>query len=85
MVVTLNLPAELEESLMAQAKAKGVPVDELVREAVMASQPLPAAAKLSPEERVRAFKEWVHSHSIDTPVLSDEAMSREFIYRERGE
>ena len=40
---------------------------------------------LTPEEWVREFKAWTRSHSHDDlPVLSDEAMSREFIYRERG-
>ncbi len=41
--------------------------------------------KLPPEEWIRQFKAWVASHEGDNlPVLSDEAMSRESIYRERG-
>ena len=38
----------------------------------------------SPEERLQAIKEWAESHSHDTPILSDEAISRESIYGERG-
>jgi hypothetical protein len=34
----------------------------------------------TPEERVRFFREWMSSLDPDTPVLSDEAMSRESIY-----
>jgi len=36
------------------------------------------------EEWMRKFREWAHSHPITTPLLSDEAISRESIYRERG-
>ena len=38
----------------------------------------------TPEEWIARFHAWVDSHSWQTVVLSDEAMSREFIYRERG-
>jgi hypothetical protein len=32
-----------------------------------------------------SFNAWVHSHDHDNlPILSDEAISREFIYRDRG-
>ena len=37
------------------------------------------------EEWTRSFDAWVQSHNHDNlPILSDEAVSREFIYRERG-
>jgi hypothetical protein len=36
--------------------------------------------RTDPEEWVRQFDAWVDSHSPGTPVLSDEAMSRESIY-----
>jgi len=36
------------------------------------------------EEWIARFHAFVDSHSTSTPILSDEAMSREFIYRERG-
>jgi hypothetical protein len=37
------------------------------------------------EEWTRSFNAWVHSHDHDDlPILSDEAVSREFIYRDRG-
>jgi len=39
----------------------------------------------SPEEWVSAFREWVESHrGLNLPPLSDEAISRESIYGERG-
>lgn len=36
------------------------------------------------EEWITAFREWAESHSHDSPMLSDEAISRESIYGERG-
>lgn len=38
----------------------------------------------TPEEWVKAFREWAESHPRNQPSLSDEAISRESIYRERG-
>lgn len=37
----------------------------------------------STEERAKAFQEWAESHRLDTPILSDEAISRESIYGDR--
>ena len=31
-------------------------------------------------DRARAFREWAESHSRDSPILSDDAISRESIY-----
>jgi len=43
MTVTLKLPARVEEAYVAQAQAKGVPLEELIREVLIAGQPgLPA-------------------------------------------
>ena len=38
----------------------------------------------TPKERAAAFIAWAESHSRNTPLLSDEAISRESIYGERG-
>jgi hypothetical protein len=43
MTVTLNLPPQVEEAYLAEARAKGVPVDKLLGEVLIAGQPvLPA-------------------------------------------
>ncbi len=39
---------------------------------------------LSPQEKARLWREWAESHRPDTPLLSDEAVSRESIYEDRG-
>lgn len=36
--------------------------------------------KTNPREWARYFDAWVDSHDLNTPVLSDEAMSRKSIY-----
>jgi hypothetical protein len=82
MTVTLNLPPNVEEAFLAEARARGVSLDELVRDVLLAREPSSRAAELSPEEWVREFKAWTRSHAKDNlPLLSDEAMSRDFIYR----
>lgn len=40
-------------------------------------------ATVTPKERAKAYREWAESHHIDSPILSDEAISRETIYGER--
>jgi len=39
--------------------------------------------ELTPEEWVRQFHAWAEGHSRTTPLLSDEAISRENIYPDR--
>ena len=85
MTVTLNLPPNVEQAFLAEARARGLSLDELVRDVLLARQPPSPAAELSPEEWVREFKAWTRSHAGDNlPLLTDEAMSRDFIYGERG-
>jgi len=40
MTLTLNLPPHVEQAYLAEAQAKGVPLDELVREVLIAMQPV---------------------------------------------
>jgi hypothetical protein len=83
MTVTLTLPPEKEAAFNALAGARGLSVEEWMLElAEQAAQPVSIAhlQRTDPEEWARQFDAWVDSHSPDTPVLSDEAMSRESIY-----
>ena len=43
-----------------------------------------APAPLTADEWMVKFRELGQSHPTNMPLLSDEAISREFIYRERG-
>jgi hypothetical protein len=85
MTVTLNLPPQVEQAYLAEAQARGLELADLVREVLVAAQPVAASTELSPEEWVRQFNAWTRSHAgRNLPVLSDEAMSRESIYADRG-
>jgi hypothetical protein len=83
--VNLDLPPQVERAYLAEAQARGVSLADLVRDVLVERKPAAAASELTPEEWVREFRAWVASHeNDDLPLLSDEAISREFIYAERG-
>ena len=85
MTVKLNLPPQVGQAYLAQAQAKGLSLEDLVRDLLLARQLAPSASDLTPDQWVEEFRAWVHSHDgDDLPLLADEAMSREFIYREGG-
>jgi hypothetical protein len=83
MTVTLNLPPEKEGAFRAQALARGLSLEQWILG--VADQSLPPVSiahlqKTDPEEWARQFRAWSDGHDPNTPVLSDEAMSRESIY-----
>jgi hypothetical protein len=83
MTITLNLPPEKEAAFEAQARARGLSVEQWMLELADQSVPPVSIAHLQrtdPQEWARQFDAWVNSHRPDIPVLSDEAMSRESIY-----
>jgi len=80
MTVTLDLPPNVERAYLAEAAARGVPVEVLVREVLLAHEPPLVPAEMTAEEWGREFKAWVASHSGNSVVLPDEAMEREAIY-----
>ena len=85
MTVTLTLPPEKEAAFKAQAQARGLRLEQSILElADPYVQPASIAhlQKTDPEEWARHFDAWADSHRHDIPVLSDEAMSRESIYRD---
>ena len=55
---------------------------ETIRQRLAAKTTRPS--RLSHEEWSKAFHAWIDSHPTDTPLLSDEAISRESIYADRG-
>jgi hypothetical protein len=85
MTVTLDLRPEVEEQLLAEAKARGLSVEAYIQQEL--------ESKLLSEENpnhipydkwLRRFNDFLKSHDyIKAPPLSDEAISRESIYRER--
>jgi hypothetical protein len=85
MTVTLELKPEVEERIIAEAKARGLSVEDFIQQELEANlRTAERAEEVSSEERLRRWNEFLSSHDdIKAPPLSDEAISRESIYRER--
>ena len=85
MNLTLNLPSSVVQAYLTAAQARGLPVEDVVSEILVASQPSGVGLELSPEEWIKEYRAWAHSHDGDNlPILSDDAISRESIYADRG-
>jgi hypothetical protein len=86
MTVTLELKPEVEEHIKAEAKARGLSIESYilnVLERDTTNGEPNFAMSASPEEWEKAFLKWIHTERPRHPPLSDEAISRESIYRER--
>jgi hypothetical protein len=76
-------PPEVEASYAAQAAAEGVPLPEYLQHFLEERAPTPGKRPLSPAERADRWRR-TSGNLPNTPLLSDEAISRESIYAERG-
>lgn len=87
MTVTLELKPEIEERLRARAAERGLPVEKFLEAVieldVSRSGERPFHETATTEEWEKAFTDWVNADRPHHPPLSDEAISRESIYRER--
>ncbi len=81
MRVTIDIGPETQAGLLELANAGGVTAEEYVRSLVESA--VPRSSGLTPAQRSAA---WIESatHFPYTPPLSDEAISRESIYGDRG-
>lgn len=83
----MSFPLEVEPDvaakIAAKAQAKGVTVDDYLR-ALLEDETALTTTPTTPEEKARVFREWAASHDPNTPLLSDDAISRETIYEDRG-
>jgi hypothetical protein len=86
----VSIPSEFEAPIQQQANREGISVDRWLQRILEREilYDLPKAASLqdevSPEEWIRQFRAWVEGHDRTTPLLSDEAISSESIYPDRG-
>jgi hypothetical protein len=83
--ITLNPEQEhlIEEAIQAGLiKSAGEELDLAVD--ALRARLKAGASPMDALEWMRKYREWAHSHSTSTPLLSDEAISRESIYSERG-
>lgn len=75
MTVTLDLPPQVEQAYLAAAQARGLPLDALVREVLIAGQPTDLAHGTVFEQGLGMFK------SPEDAALLDEVVS--IAYEER--
>ena len=83
MTLILKLEPNVEAGLVALASAKGLPLDLYVRGLLEQFAAPTNSAEMTPEQRASALEQWIESLP-EMPVLSDEAMRRDAIYR-RGD
>ena len=84
MSITLELKPEIESNLIAQAAARNVSVEDYIEDVLETMFGSSEYKSLTADQRAKELDEWLNSHSyIKAPPLSDEAVSRENIYRER--
>ena len=85
MTVTLELKPEIEDLVKAEAEARGLSVEAYIQqelESKLIAEEDPN--KIPYDEWLRRFNDFLKSHDyIKAPPLSDDAISRESIYRER--
>jgi hypothetical protein len=83
MTVTIQLPSDIEAELVAQGRAQGLDlpqyVEHVLREHVLRRPDVGP----SPAERAEAWRQSTRGLP-NTPPLSDDAVSRESIYGNRG-
>lgn len=79
----IELPDEQAAALNARAAARGLTLKAWLDELAQSFEPRSLQDELTPEEWVRQFRAWAQSHDRTTPLLSEEAISRESIYPDR--
>ena len=80
--MVIHLPPEIEAAIAAEAKARGVSVDSIVREALAPfARPLPREA--APGDRDAELESFLDVLP-QLPVLPDHALTRESIYTDNG-
>jgi len=81
MTVTLELSAEMEDTLQTIAAARGLAVSEVIR-GMLETQVARAHISMTPKERASAWRA-AAENLPSSPPLSDEAISRASIYETR--
>ena len=81
----LEVEPELASKIQARARQRGVSVDVYLRELIDEKRTESERSNgLSSQEPVALLRQWASGHGTNSPVLSDEAISRESIYGDRG-
>ena len=81
----LKVEPEVTSKIQVKARECGVSVDVYLRELINEKGTESERSNgLSSQEPVALLRQWASGHGTNSPVLSDEAISRESIYGDRG-
>jgi hypothetical protein len=87
MTVVLELKPEIEARVKALAAAQGMSVEEYIQsflESLVSLDEESSYDSLTLEQWAKEFEEWLDGHDyITAPPVTDEAIGRASIYRER--
>ena len=81
MTVSFELPPDVKSRLEAQAAARGLKLEAYLHLILQRHSAESAATWSSADEKARAFEAWAKGHP-QTPLLSDDAISREQLTRD---
>jgi hypothetical protein len=81
MTVKLELKPDVEAGLLAQAEARGLPLEIYLEQVLRERSKAVGASRSGPAEKARDFRAWAGSHPR-TPPLSDDAVRRENLVRD---
>lgn len=80
----LEVEPEVASKIQVRARERGVSVDVYLRELIdQKGTESERSNGLSSQAPVRLLREWASGHGTNTPLLSDDAISRESIYSDR--
>lgn len=82
-VTITQISPDTINALRLIAQRNGQSLEDYVRLVIERETKSVSMKELRIAEKREAFRAWVESHDENTPVLSDEAMSRESVYKER--
>ena len=77
-----DIKPETASKIAAQAKTRGLSIDEYLRSLLPDELDQAAAANFSPAENARRWREWIKNHSVKNVIADD---SRESIYTREDE
>ncbi len=85
--MTLTLNPEIEVSLRSVASERGIAPEQLhedlLREALAEAKMKRQETAAARQARIERFQQWAESNGHNTPLLSNEAVSRGTVYGER--
>jgi hypothetical protein len=81
MTVKLDLKPDVQAGLLAQAEARGLPLEAYLEQVLRERSKAVDINRSGPAEKARAFRAWAANHP-HTPPLSDDAIRRENLVRD---